>query len=228
MAELIVAAIVLLASHFGISSTSLRPWLIQRLGTTLYLGLYSILALAAITWLAIAYGRADHISLWSSGSIQTWLILVIMLLACLLLVGALTTPNPTVAGQALIDEKIDPPSGVLRITRHPTMWAFALWALSHLLTNGDVASLILFGTIAVLAMVGTMLIDHRYRQRLGAVWTTFDEQTSNLPFRAILAGHQHLAFSEIGWWRLALAIGLYVILLAIHPWLIGVSPIAFL
>lgn len=228
MSELILAAIFLLASHFGLSSTSLRPWLIQRLGTSLYLGLYSLLAFAAFIWLALAYGRADHISLWSVRTIHAWIILAVMLIAVLFLIGGLTTQNPTIVGKALIENRIDPPTGILRITRHPTMWAFGLWALSHLLMNGDVASLILFGTIALLALIGTTLIDKRYRQRLGSIWSTFDEQTSNLPFRAILSGRQHLALSEIGWWRVALAIGLYVFLLAIHPWLIGVSPVAFL
>ncbi|MGI9492716.1 MAG: NnrU family protein [Geminicoccaceae bacterium] len=219
-----LAAVFLLASHLGIASSGLRPWLVQRLGARLYLGAYSVLALAAIIWLVRAYNRADFVLLWSPAPWQAWLPLIIMPFALLFLFGGLTTPNPTVAGQALVEKKIDPPKGMLRITRHPTMWAFGLWALSHLIANGDLASLFLFGTIAALALVGTVLIDARYRDRLSTHWSSFSEQTSNLPFAAIITGRQQFDFGEIGWWRVALALGLYIALLLIHPWLFSVSP----
>ena len=225
MGELVLAATFLLASHFGISSTGLRPWLIQRLGAGLYLGGYSLIALAAFAWLISAYSRADTVLLWSAGSLQPWLPLLIMPFALLFLVGGLTTANPTIAGKAFVDNKIDPPTGVLRITRHPTMWAFALWAISHLVVNGDLASVVLFGTIAALALIGTMLIDARYRERLAAVWVSFADQTSSVPFAAILAGRQNFDLAEIGWWRIALALGLYIVLLLLHAWLFGVSPL---
>jgi uncharacterized membrane protein len=77
---------------------------------------------------------------------------MVMPVAALLFVGGLTTPNPTIAGKAFIDNEIAPPSGVLRITRHPMMWAFGLWACSHLIANGDLASLLFFGAIAALAL----------------------------------------------------------------------------
>lgn len=154
-----------------------------------------------------------------------WLPLLIMPPALLLLIGGLTTPNPTIAGKALVENKIAPPIGVLRITRHPTMWAFGLWALSHLAANGDLASVLFFGVIAALALIGTKLIDARYKNRLSAIWSTFSERTSNLPFAAIIAGRQTLDVGEIGWWRIALALGLYVALLLLHPQLFGVSPL---
>ena len=223
MGELVLASAFLLASHFGISSTGLRPWLIQRLGAGPYLGAYSVLALIAIFWLASAYNRADTVVLWSPSPWQALVPLVIMPIALLLLVGALTTANPTIVGRALVSKKIDPPEGVLRITRHPTMWAFGLWALSHLTANGDLASLVLFGTIAALALIGTLLIDARYRERLGTLWQPFSDQTSNLPFAAIMTGRQKLDLGEIGWWRAAAALGLFVVLLALHSLIFGVS-----
>lgn len=220
--ELALAVVFLLVTHFGISSTRLRPWLVQRLGAGLYLGAYSLLALAAFFWMIGAYNRADVIPLWPA---TAWLPVLIMPLALFLLISGLTTPNPTIVGKAFIDNKIPPPSGVFRITRHPVMWAFALWALSHLVANGDLASLLLFGAVAALALIGTLLIDARYQDRLEAIWSSFAEQTSNLPFAAMIAGRQQLNLSEIGWWRVALALGLYVVLLALHPWLFGVSPL---
>ena len=114
---------------------------------------------------------------------------------------------------------------MLRVTRHPTMWAFALWGIGHIIANGDLAALIMFGSIIVLALVGTRLIDARYEAKLGDAWRNFAATTSNLPFAAILAGRQSLALGEIGGWRIALAIGLFAVVLAAHPWLFGVSPL---
>lgn len=108
------------------------------------------------------------------------------------------------------------------------MWAFGLWALSHIVANGDLASLLLFGSLAALALIGTALIDARYRARLSAQWPDFAKQTSNLPFAAIAAGRQELRLQEIGWWRPALALGLYVLLLVAHPWLFAASPFGLL
>ena len=223
MGMLVLAAMVFLATHVGISSTPLRSWLIDRLGTKRYLGAYSILALITLSFLISAYRRhGDLIPLWQVAPWQPWLTLMIMPIALLLLVSALSSPNPTVAGTALAQKKVAPPKGVMRITRHPTMWAIGLWALSHLLVNGDLASLILFGTLAALALFGTRLIDSRYRDRLEDMWDSYAKETSNLPFAAIIAGRQRLVWSEIGWWRTALALGLYILLIMLHPLVIGV------
>jgi uncharacterized membrane protein len=104
------------------------------------------------------------------------------------------------------------------------MWGVALWALAHIVPNGDAAAVVLFGTLAVLALLGTLLIDHKLRARRGAQWQRFAALTSNLPFAAILAGRQHLVLAEIGWRRIGIALALYVALLALHPWLFGLSP----
>ena len=54
MIELLAAAALLLASHYGISSTPLRAWLVARIGERPYLALYSLVALGALVWLISA------------------------------------------------------------------------------------------------------------------------------------------------------------------------------
>jgi uncharacterized membrane protein len=44
------------------------------------------------------------------------------------------------------------PSGVKRVTRHPMLWATVIWAISHLFANGDLRSLLLFGSFGVWAL----------------------------------------------------------------------------
>jgi len=46
--------------------------------------------------------------------------------------------------------------------------------------------------------------------------------------RRLAAGWQHLVLAEIGWWRVGSAVLLYGVVLAIHPWLFGVSPLGAL
>jgi uncharacterized membrane protein len=225
MTELVVAATFLLVSHYGISSRPLRAALVRRLGEKPYLALYSLIALAAIFWLARAYADAPFIQLWPTTLLGALVPLIVLPFALILLVAGVSGPNPTSVGQG---GALDDPSavrGVLRITRHPVMWAIALWGLSHIAAKGDVASLVFFGAIAALALVGTLLLDVKYAARQGAAWQPFAQATSNVPFAALLAGHQRFAPHEIGWTRVAVALALYALLLAIHPWLFRASAL---
>ena len=44
--------------------------------------------------------------------------------------------------------------------RHPQLTGFSLWAVAHLLVNGDLASLILFGGLLAWALVEIVLLNH--------------------------------------------------------------------
>jgi uncharacterized membrane protein len=224
MIELFAAAAFLLATHYGISSTPLRAWLVARIGERPYRALYSLVALGAVIWLISAYRRAPYVELWPMAAWSAWLPLIVMPFALLLLVCGVSMLNPTAVGSPDTLDQAEPARGILRVTRHPFMWGVALWALTHMVPNGDAASVVLFGTFAALALVGTLLIDHKFATRRGAEWQRFAAATSNLPFAAILAGRQHLAPAEIGWLRVGIALALYVALLALHPWLFGLSP----
>src|SRR5262249_16249422 len=83
-----------------------------------------------------------------------------------------------------------------------------LWALVHLIVNGDLASLILFGSLLVLAVGGTAAIDAKRRRSFGEQWMQFAAVTSNVPFAGIVAGKNQLgpAVVEIGAWRPLVAI----------------------
>jgi uncharacterized membrane protein len=93
--------------------------------------------------------------------------------------------------------------------------------------NGDWASLLFFGTLAVLALLGSVLIDAKNAVRRGDAWTRWTQLSSNIPFLALIQGHQTLGATirEIGWFRLAVALVLYAGLLHGHSWLFGVSPL---
>lgn len=224
MIELLLAVALLFATHYGISSTALRERLVARLGERSYLLLYSLLSLGVLVWLILAYRRAPYLEIWGAPAWSAWVPLLVMPFALLLLACGVSTMNPTAIGSPDTLDQAEPARGILRITRHPFMWGVALWALAHIVPNGDAAAVVLFGTFAALALLGTLLIDRKFALRRGAQWQRFVAVTSNLPFAAILAGRQRLALAEIGWRRVAVALLLYVVLLALHPWLFGLSP----
>lgn len=159
MSDLLVAALFLIGTHFGIASTQLRAQLVATIGEGPYRILYALVALVAVAWLVHAWSNAPVRPLWVPGPGLRHLPLLVMPFACLLLVCALTQRNPTALGQAPDPDSPEPARGIVRVTRHPMMWAVALWAIVHVLANGDLASLIFFGTFAVLALVGGVLID---------------------------------------------------------------------
>ena len=227
MFELWLAAAVFLASHLGVSSTSLRSALVGLVGEGPYTVVYSLVALAAITWLSMAYNSAPPGPvLWWLGDLGAYVAIVVLPLALVLVVGGVSQPNPTAVGGDKLLDNTRPARGALRITRHPLMWGIGLWALSHLLANGDLASVVFFGSLAALALLGTLALDHKHRRRQGEAFERFVAATSNLPMAAILARRQSLgrAVIEMGWSRLAVAAALYAVLLHLHQYLFGASP----
>jgi uncharacterized membrane protein len=225
MIWLIAAALTFLLIHLAVSGTTLRDGLTRTIGEGPYMGLFSLASVAALVWLGIAYAHARsdpmQVAYWSVTPLTRWIQLGVTLLAFLLAVPGLLTPNPTSVRQEGALEKPDAVRGMLRITRHPFLWGVALWAAGHLMVNGDRASLILFGTLLVLAISGTYSIDAKRRRKLGDAWNAFAAQTSAIPFAAIVQGRQTLRLGEIGWWRLALAVVLWAALAFAHPYAFG-------
>ncbi len=223
MISLTLAAMAFIGIHLGVSGTVLRDQIVRRIGLRGYMAAFSVASVGAIIWLVSAYNAAEYVPTW--GPLQWWkpVMIVLMLPAFLLVVIGLATPNPTaVAQEALVDR---PPQGIVRITRHPFLIGVAIWAGLHLVGNGDVASLLFFAALAIVAVVGTASIDAKRRRVLGAkAWDVFASRTSIVPFAAIAAGRNSLMMQEIGWWRPAAGLVAYALMLGGHAHIIGVSP----
>jgi uncharacterized membrane protein len=228
MSTLIVAALAFVLLHLLVSGTRLRDALTGTIGTNAYMGLFSLASLGLIVFLVMSYplAKADPIdhAYWGATPVTKMIQLAVTLVAFLLVVPGLTTPNPTSVRQEATLARPDVVKGMLRISRHPFLWGVALWAAGHLLVNGDRAAIVLFGSLLVLAVSGTFSIDAKRKRALGATWDAFAAQTSNVPFGAIASGRQSLKLGEIGWWRIALAVALWVGMIFLHPIAFGVSP----
>ncbi len=223
--ELLLASTVLLVTHFGLSSTPLRAFLVMPLGERPFLVFYSLVSITCLVWLVLSYRAAPVEPIWAAPEALSLLPQLFAGLGIIFLVGGVSTKNPTAVGQQGGLNAETPARGILRITRHPVMWAIGLWALAHIPNNGDVASVLFFGTFAVLALAGTLTIDRKNAQRHGVTWQVFAAATSNLPFLAIAQRRQSLtaAAHEYGLARLAIATLIYLVLLYGHELVFGVS-----
>ncbi len=218
--HLVSACFAFAGGHVLVSSTPLRETLVGVFGTRAYRGVYSVFAGLTLVWMVFAYVDAPAVALWAAVSGARHLALGVMVIASVLVVCALTTPNPTLIGLGKL--AAGGPVGIVKVTRHPLLWGIGLWALCHVVAKGDAASLIFFGSLAVLALAGTVLIDRKKRVSWGAAWPPFAEATSNLPLAAIVAGRARVGLAEIGWGRLAGGLALYLVLLVGHDLVSGV------
>src|SRR5262245_14697788 len=157
--NLIAAAATFAVLHLRVAGTRLRDRIVAAIGEQRYLGLFSLASLGAIGWLAWAYSHAFSSSAnagyWTTPGWLKWTCGGLVLIAFLAIVVGLTTPNPTAVQQEKLLESKDPARGALRITRHPFLWGIALWSAAHIAANGDRASLLLFSTLLIVAVVGT-------------------------------------------------------------------------
>lgn len=202
------------------SGTPLRAKLVGAMGEWPYRGLYSVVALATLAWMVWAYGAAPREPLWPG---LRFVPLVAMPLAFVLIACGYAR-NPTAIGGEKLLAAREPARGVIRITRHPIMWGVMLWAGAHALARGDSASLVFFGGFLALAALGTLSMDRRKRTTHGAQWERLAAVTSHIPFVAVAQGRNRIAWDEIGWRGPLLGLGLFALLLALHPWLFGARP----
>ena len=219
MLNLIAASAYFLLIHFGVSGTRLRDGLVARLGEGPYRGMFALASVLGLVWMAYAYRHAPAVPTWGLVLGFRPAAYLLVLIAFIFVVIGLATPSPTQVGmESTLTRGPDIARGMVRITRHPFLWGVALWALVHLLVNGDLASLVLFGSLLVLALAGTAVIDAKRRRGCGAGWMQFAAVTSNVPFAAILAGRNRLgpAVAEIGVWRPLVAIAVYALAFYLH------------
>jgi len=221
--RLALASFAWFAIHAFVAGSELRWWLAQRLGQKGFSAFFSLLSLASLVFLIDAYRKAPFYPIWFSPRIIHWLPLAVMPFALVLLVGAFSVPNPTAVGAEKVLERTDAARGVLRITRHPFLWAAALWSGAHLLVTGHVAAILFFGSMLITALRGTGSIDEKRRRTNKAEFTRYREITSNVPFAAIIQGKNRLAWSEL-WVPLVIAALLLAVLLKVHQRLFGFSP----
>lgn len=224
-----LAAFVLL--HVGVSATGLRAALVGRMGEWPYRGLFSVLSAALLVWMIWGFVqlRGDPFDPlnqalyapppWGRHASQG-----LNLIAFLFIVTGLLTPGPTITGGERLLQREEPAKGILRVTRHPFLWGVAIWAVAHLLANGERFAVMLFGALGVMVLLGTRSIDRKASARDPENWARFAAVTSNVPFAAIAQGRNAFKLGEM-WWRLLVSLVAYAAFAMLHGTIIGVPAI---
>jgi len=189
MTILIVGLLLFLGTHsISIFNAAWRNKVVERIGVAAWQGIYSLLAIAGFVMIIYGYGvaRLDSTVIYTP---PAWMAHVSMLL--------LVFVFPLLLAAYL-------PGRIQRATKHPMLAATKIWAFAHLLANGALADVILFGAFLAWAVVDRISMKNR----------------TPLPVPSIPATR----FNDV----IAIVLGLVIyvaFVLWLHAILIGVSPI---
>ena len=128
---LILGLAVFLATHVFVSFREARSSVIERVGMPVYRGLFAIVSLAGlalIIWGYAQYRAHDLVQLWTPPAFMRHITIGLVLFATIFVVAAFF------------------PSHIKTRLKHPMLAGVKTWALAHLLSNGDLGSVLLFGT----------------------------------------------------------------------------------
>lgn len=189
MTLLILGLVIFLGIHIFPWHTALRQRLIDVLGYNQYRGIFSLVALSGLIIIALGKAQASFQPLWTLPIWGRTATIALMVIA-FVLVPAANMPN-----------------NIKRLVRHPMLIGIIIWACAHLLANGDLASLLLFGSFALYGLLA--IISANYRNK------TIDLKTTDLP-RVPIA--RDIVTVGIG-------LTAYATLLFLHPYLFGVPVI---
>ncbi|WP_334150521.1 NnrU family protein [Hyphomicrobium sp.] len=148
MLPLILGLLLFFAVHLVPTSPSLRNGLVERFGAGAYRVGFAVLSLAGFALIVLGYHKLQLMPgknpvLWDPPSWTRHIAFLLMLPAMILFVAAFV------------------PSRVRTAVKHPMLAAIKAWALAHLLVNGDLGSMVLFGAFLAFAVYDRISIKHR-------------------------------------------------------------------
>ena len=131
MLILILGLIVFFAGHIFVTFRAARAAAIERLGLMTYRALFalvSLVGLALIVWGFAQYRAHEWMQVWSPPAFMRHITIGLMLPAVILVIAVFI------------------PSHIKAKAKHPVLAGIKTWALAHLLSNGDLGSILLFGS----------------------------------------------------------------------------------
>ena len=191
MALFLIGLIIFLGSHSTrIFAESWRNQIIDRIGEVKWKGLYTIISLIGFIIMVIGYGQARQstVVLWQPNTFLIYIALALNLIAFIFLAGS------------------SPSNNAIRLKlKHPMILGVKVWALAHLLSNGTLVNLILFGAFLI--------------------WAVLDFRSARK--RPILIPEKAIVSTKATVITIASGVILWIIFIfGLHQYLIGVSPLA--
>jgi len=143
MTLLIIGLVLFFLPHVFATFRPARAAVIERVGENGYKGLFSIFALVGLGVIVWGKATAPFIHVYPPVVIGYKLIAPLMVVSFILMAGANMKTN------------------IKRVTRHPMLWGVTLWALAHLLVNGDLASMLIFLTFLAYSLYDMVVANMR-------------------------------------------------------------------
>ena len=191
MQTLIIAAIAFVGTHFLLSHPARGP-LVGAMGERGFSAFYSVVALATFVWVVVAYrGAPATAPLWPVSDVLWATVTLVMFIASILFMGSLIR-NPALSNPGSPGRLPPEAQGAFAITRHPMMWAFALWGVCHIAVLPTRANIVLCAAIIILALCGAALQDRKKERLQPETWPRWESMTSYWPFAAIAQGRARL------------------------------------
>ena len=143
MSMLISGLAIFFMAHLFVGFRGARAAVIARMGALPYRGLFSLLALAGLVLIVMGKAQAPFESIWLPPEGIDVVTKLLMLPAMVFLVVAYI------------------PCNLRTRLKHPMLIAVKIWATVHLMVNGDLASILLFGSFLVYAAVTMIRLNRR-------------------------------------------------------------------
>lgn len=148
MLLLVIGLIVFIGIHLLPTAPQIRNGVVERYGANTYKLAFSVIALIGLTLIVLGYGRVQGLpsknpDLWNPPLWTRHIAYTLMPISFILLAAAYI------------------PSRIKHVVKHPMLAAVKIWALAHLITNGDSASLLLFGSLLAFAVYDRISVKHR-------------------------------------------------------------------
>lgn len=192
----------------------IKARIVAHLGKTGFTLGYSILSIAALSLVIIAASRAPFVALWPWAPWQNYVTLIAMAVAALIASLAIGRPNPLSFGGRNNDQFDPGAAGIVGWVRHPLLAALLLWSLGHMIPNGNLAHVILFGIFASFSALGKRIIDTRNQRLLGIdTW------------RRLANTRRDITVTRSGVLRVCIGMVIYLLLIHYHSAIIGVPPL---
>lgn len=178
MGLLIAGVAVFIGAHLLPSAPTVRAGLRERLGVGPYMGLFSLVSLAGLVLLVLGMSRAPYVHMWTPPPWGRQVAIYAMPIALTLFIGAYL------------------PSNLKRYIRHPMLAGVAIWAAVHLLANGDLAALILFGSFGAFAVFDIWSANRRGAKRSAKVRPIWQDAllliAGGIVYMGVLHSHERL------------------------------------
>jgi len=220
--EYTLALALFTGSHFVPRIADLRGRMIASIGRSTYFALYGALSLVLLIWVVGAAIRAPYLEVWPQQPWSRWVPNLAMPLALMLGCCGVRLRQPFTLG-ARRGVRFDPADpGFAAVSRHPLLLALTLWAGAHLVPNGELAMVILFGSFAAMALLAIWAFDARARRVLAHNAEPFFARTALFSLRPLTSIEWLRGNARRLGWRALAGLALWLAALHLHAVVTGV------